>query len=41
MKNFELYQPLDTQATLKNNNVKKVVDFSNKHMVSMEMFFKK
>ena len=39
MKNFELYQPLDTQATLKNNNVKKVVDFSNKHMVSVKNVF--
>ena len=39
MKNFELYQPLDTQATLKNNNVKKVVDFSIKHMVSVKNVF--
>ena len=36
MRNFELYEPLDTQATKENNNKKTAVDFSNKHMVSSD-----
>ena len=33
MRHFELYQPLDTQATEK-NKTKASLDFTNKHMVS-------
>ena len=36
MRNFELYEPLDTQAAKQNNNKKTSVDFSNKHMVSSD-----
>ena len=32
MRHFELYQPLDTQATEK-NKTKASLDFTNKHMV--------